>query len=106
MGARHGRDSTHSSSKARSGGRRPTAKDDGEPLSDGTTQIIERERRNLQRACALLDCLQIAVMYDDEEVIDAGDVAYVVRGLVSETVNAFDRVELRRATRQHPPEPA
>jgi hypothetical protein len=64
-----------------------------------------RERRNLQRACALLDCLRIAAMYDEEEEIDPGDVAYVVRGLVSETVNALDRVELRRAARQHPPEP-
>jgi hypothetical protein len=44
-------------------------------------------------------------MYDDEEVIDAGDVGYVVRGLVGETVNALDSVELRRAARQHPPEP-
>jgi hypothetical protein len=31
-------------------------------LSAGAAEIIERERRNLQRACALLDCLRIAVM--------------------------------------------
>ncbi len=71
----------------------------------GARPEIERERRNLQRACALLDCLRIAVMYDEEEGIDAGDVAYVVRGLVSSAVNALDRVELRRAAREHPPEP-
>lgn len=105
MGARHGRDSTHSSSKARSGGRRPTRKDDSEPLSDGATEIIERERRNLQRACALLDCLRLAAMYDYEEETEPGDVAYVVRGLVSSAVDALDCVELRRASRQHPPEP-
>lgn len=69
------------------------------------SEIIERERRNLQRACALLDCLRVAVMYDYEKEIDPGDVAYVVRGLVRETVNALDRVELRRVARQHPPEP-
>jgi hypothetical protein len=68
-------------------------------------EIIERERRNLQRACALLDCLRIAAMYDNEKDIDPGDVAYVVRGLVSSAMNALDRVELRRAARQHPPEP-
>jgi len=80
-------------------------KDDRESLSDGATEIIERERRNLQRACALLDCLRVAAMYDDEEGIEPGDVAYVVRGLVNDALNALDRVELRRAARQHPPEP-
>lgn len=70
-----------------------------------TSLIIERERRNLQRAYALLDCLRVAVMYDEEQEIDAGDVAYVVRGLVSDGVNALDCVELRRAARQHSPEP-
>jgi hypothetical protein len=105
MGARHGRDSTHSQRRARSGGRRGTRKDDGGLLSDGAAEIIERERRSLQRACALLDCLRLAAMYGDEEEIEPGDVAYVVRGLVSSVVNALDCVELRRAARQHPPEP-
>lgn len=105
MGARHGRDSTHSPKRTRSSGRRGTRKDDGEPLSDRAAEIIERERRNLQRACALLDCLRVAAMYDYEEGIEPGDVAYVVRGLVSSAVNALDRVELRRAAREHPPEP-
>lgn len=101
MGARPEQDSTQPQERASSGGRGGTTKDDGDVVS----KIIERERRNLQRACALLDCLQIAVMYDDEEVIDAGDVAYVVRGLVSDSVNALDCVELRRAARQQPSEP-
>ena len=85
MGARPEQDSTQSRKCASSGGRGATTKDDG--------------------ACALLDCLRVAVMYDDEEEIDAGDVAYVVRGLASDSVNALDCVELRRAARQHPPEP-
>jgi hypothetical protein len=102
MGARPEQDSTQSRERASSGGRGETTKDDGE---QSVSEIIERERRNLQRACALLDCLRIAAMYDYEEEIDPGDVAYVVRGLVSTAVNALDRVELRKAARQHPPEP-
>ena len=102
MGARPGQDCTQSQKRASSGGRGETTKDDGE---QSVSEIIERERRNLQRACALLDCLRIASMYDEEEEVDPGDVAYVVRGLVSETVNALDRVELQQAARQHPPEP-
>lgn len=105
MAARHGRDSTHSQGRARSGGRRGTRTDDGGLLSDGAAETIERERRNLQRACALLDCLRVAAMYDHEEEIEPGDVAHVVRGLVSSAVNALDCVELRKAARQHPPEP-
>jgi hypothetical protein len=102
MGARPEQDSTQSQERASSGGGSGTTKDDRERR---VSEIIERERRNLQRACALLDCLRIASMYDYEEEIDPGDVAYVVRGLVSESVNALDCVELRRAARQHPPEP-
>jgi hypothetical protein len=105
MGARHGRDSTHSQRRARGRGRRETKKDDGGLLSDGAEEIIERERRSLQRACALLDCLRVAAMYDYEEGIEPGDVAYVVRGLVSSAVDALDCVELRKAAREHPPEP-
>jgi hypothetical protein len=102
MGARPEQDFTQSRKRPSSSGRGETTKDDGE---QSVSEIIERERRSLQCACALLDCLRIAAMYDDEEVIDAGDVAYVVRRLVSSAVNALDRVELRRAARQHPPEP-
>lgn len=105
MGARHGRDSTHSPRRARSSGRRGTRKDDGALLSDEAAEIIERERRNLQRACALLDCLRVASMYDHKEEIEPGDVAHVVSGLVGSAVNALDCVELRRAAREHPPEP-
>lgn len=44
------------------------------------------------------------VIYVHEEEIDRGDVAYVLGGLASDTVNALDRVGLRRAAR-HPSEP-
>jgi hypothetical protein len=74
-------------------------------LHDAAAEIIERERRNLQRACALLDCLCIASTYDYEEEVQPGDVAYVVSGLVMGAANALDCVELRKVTRQHPPEP-
>ena len=105
MGARHGRDSTHSKRRPRGAGRKGTRKDDGGPLSDGAVEIIERERRNLQRAAALLDCLRVAAMYACGQEIEPGDVAYVVWGLVSSAVNALDCVELQKAAREHPPEP-
>jgi hypothetical protein len=75
MGARGERDSRHSQRRAGSSERRRTRKDDGGLLSDGAAETIERERRNLLRACALLDCLRIATMYDHEEEIESGDVA-------------------------------
>jgi hypothetical protein len=53
----------------------------------------------------LFDCLRVASMHDYKDEIDSGDVAYVVRGLVGDSVNALDCVELRKAARQHPPEP-
>ena len=47
-------------------------KDNCKPLSDEAAEIIERARRNLQRACALLDCLRVAAMYGDQEEIEPG----------------------------------
>ena len=63
MGARPERDFTHSQRRARSNGRRGMTKDDGEH-GVMRTRSSKRERRNLQRACALLDCLRVAAMYD------------------------------------------
>ena len=92
-------------------------KDDGESSRDGVAAvevsdvvqavlgIIERECTNLYRACALLDCLRVAAMYDYEEELEPGDVAYVVRGLVSDVLHALDRVALQKAAHQSPPEP-
>lgn len=69
MGARPEQDFTQSRKRASSSGRGETTKNDGE---QGVREIIERERRNLQRACALLDCLRVAAMYDHEEEIEPG----------------------------------
>lgn len=38
---------------------------------DVVSQVTERERRELQRA-PLLDCLRVAVTYDQEEEINPG----------------------------------
>jgi hypothetical protein len=114
MGARHGRDSTHSRKRTRSSGRRRMTKDDGGSSRAGdkpeamqaVLAIINRECMNLYRACALLDCLRVAAMHDGyEKEVETGDVAYVARGLVSDVLNALDRVELQKAARQRPPEP-
>lgn len=121
MGARVRRNFTRAEKAAASKVRRGTTRDDAEPpsvaaadpvddlaageLHAAIAEVIERERRNLQRACALLDCLRIASMYDFEEEVQAGDVAYVVAGLVIGAANALDSEELRKAASQHPPEP-
>jgi hypothetical protein len=114
MGARHGRDSTHSRKRTRSSGRRRMTKDDGGSSRAGeqpeamqaVLAIINRECMNLYRACALLDCLRVAAMHHGyEKEVEAGDVAYVARGLVSDVLNALDRVELQKAARERPPEP-
>jgi hypothetical protein len=109
--AKQRRNSTRAKRLASSSRRSGTPKD-VERLGDRTlcvqcpvVEIIERERRNLQRARALLDCLRIAAMYDYEEEVEPWDVAYVVSGLVNGAVNALDLVELQKAARQHPPEP-
>ena len=68
-------------------------------------EVIERERRNLQRASAVLASLTVAVMYEEEEMA-AGDVAYVARGLIDQATDALDVVELERAAkRQQPKQP-
>jgi hypothetical protein len=110
--AKQRRNSTRADKRASSDGCEGTRKDDVEPLGReatdvhaAVTEIMERERRNLQRACALLDCLRIASMYDYGEEVEAEDVAYVVSGLVSDTVNALDGVALRKAVRRHPSKP-
>jgi hypothetical protein len=68
-------------------------------------EVIERERRNLQRASAVLASLTIAAMYEEEEIA-AGDVAYVARQLIDQATEALDIVELERAAqRQQPRQP-
>jgi hypothetical protein len=67
--------------------------------------VIERERRNLQRASAVLASLSVAAGRDERD-FDAGDVADVARQLIDGATDSLDRVELDRASKreqQHPP---
>jgi hypothetical protein len=57
--------------------------------------VIERERRNLQRASAVLAALSVAVELE-EQGIDAGDVADVARQLLDGVTDALDLVQLRK----------
>ena len=65
--------------------------------------VIDRERRNLQRASAVLASLTVAYMYEQEQ-IDAGDIAYVARRLIDGVTDALDRVVLGRAVERHQPQ--
>jgi hypothetical protein len=64
-------------------------------------EVIERERRNLQKASAVLASLSVAAGIDGQEV-DACDVADVARQLIDGVTDALDRVQLRRAAEQTP----
>lgn len=57
--------------------------------------VIERERRNLQRASAVLASLRVSLEYLTDQ-IDAGDIADVARELIDGATEALDRVELGR----------
>ena len=61
--------------------------------------VIERERRNLQRASAVLASLTVSLEYLKDQ-IDAGDIADVARELIDGATEALDRVELERAARK------
>ena len=58
--------------------------------------VIERERRNLQKASAVLASLTVSLEYLKDQ-IDAGDIADVARELIDGATEALDRVELERA---------
>lgn len=60
----------------------------------GLRSKIESERRRLQRACAVLTCLQCAC--DEEIEVDAGDVAHVARELVLAALQGLDTAMLYR----------
>ena len=62
--------------------------------------VIERERRNLHRASAVLASLSVSLEYLKDQ-IDAGDIADVARELVDDVMEALDRVELGRARNLH-----
>jgi len=61
--------------------------------------VIERERRNLQRATAVLASLTVSLEQLKDQ-IDAGDIADVARELIDGATEALDRVELERAARK------
>jgi hypothetical protein len=61
-------------------------------------RVIERERRRLQQASAVLSCLKIAALYQEwHEEIDAGDVAMVVQSLIAKAINHLDLIRLARS---------
>lgn len=84
-------------------GRAGTKKD---VLGPDVIELIERERRNLRRASAVLASLTVSLEYLRDQ-IDAGDIADVARELIDGATEALDRVELERAAsksqRHRPP---
>ncbi|HKU28244.1 MAG TPA: hypothetical protein VJQ54_22445 [Candidatus Sulfotelmatobacter sp.] len=61
--------------------------------------VVERERRNLQKASAVLASLTVSLEYLKDQ-IDAGDIADVARELIDGATEALDRVELGRARKR------
>ena len=102
MGTKRTRNSKRQGQRA-SNNRRPRMKKDvfGRSILD----VIERERRNLQKVSAVLASLSVAVGRDERD-IDAGDVADVAKELIDGVTDALDSVELRKAAIKHqPPQP-
>jgi hypothetical protein len=103
MGTKRRRESKRREEGAGKSGRRGTKKD---VLGLDVIDVIERERRNLRRASAVLAALSVSLEWLKDQ-IDAGDIADVARELIDGATEALDRVELRRATKgqqaQQPP---
>lgn len=100
MGAKRRRNSKRQGQGASNNRRVRTKKDVFERT---VMDAIERERRNLQRASAVLASLSVAVGRDDRE-IDVGDVADVAKELIDGVTDALDSVVLRKATIEHQPQ--
>ena len=97
MGTKRRRNSKRQEEGA-SNNRRPRMKKDaGE---QAVFEVIERERRNLQRASAVLASLVVSLEYLKDQ-IDAGDIADVARELIDGAMEALDRVELGRVRSLH-----
>ena len=92
MGTKRRRDSRRREEGGGKSGRSRTKKD---VFERAVMDVIERERRNLQRASAVLASLSVAVGRDERD-IDAGEVADVARQLIDGVTDALDRVQLRR----------
>ena len=97
MGTKRTRNSKRQEEGA-SNNRRPRTKKD--VLGLDVIELIERERRNLRRASAVLASLTVSLEYLKDQ-IDAGDIADVARELVDGVMEALDRVELGRARNLH-----
>jgi hypothetical protein len=67
-------------------------------LSPRVARAIDRERGRLGRAAAVLRCLLVASMYDDE--IDVTEVAEAACRLVNKAIDRLDIVELCRIAKK------
>jgi hypothetical protein len=100
MGTKRRKDSRRREEGGGKNGRRRTQKD---VFGLDLIEMIERERRNLRRASAVLASLSVSLEYLKDQV-DAGDIADVARELIDGVTEALDRVELGKvATRAHRP---
>jgi len=100
MGTKRTRNSKRQEEGA-SNNRRPRMTKDA--FGRSVLDVIERERRNLQRASAVLASLTVSLEYLKDQ-IDAGDIADVARELIDGATEALDRVELNRASRKSQPQ--
>ena len=96
MGTKRRRNSKRQEEGASNNRRSRTKKD---VVERSVLDVIERERRNLQRASAVLASLTVSLEYLKDQ-IDAGDIADVARELIDGATEALDRVELERAARK------
>lgn len=96
MGTKRRRESKRREEGKGKSGRRGTKEDVPE---QAVFESIERERRNLQRASAVLMSLTVSLECLKDQ-IDAGDIADVARELIDGAVEALDRVELGRAAKR------
>ena len=96
MGTKRRRNSRRQEEGASNNRRSRTKKD---VVERTVLDVIERERRNLQRASAVLASLTVSLEYLKDQ-IDAGDIADVARELIDGATEALDRVELERAARK------
>jgi hypothetical protein len=102
MGTKRTRNSKRDGQRASNNRRPRTTKDARE---QAMFEVIERERRNLQRASAVLASLSVASGRDERD-IDAGDVADVAKHVIDAVTDALDRLELGRAAqRARQPQP-
>ena len=96
MGTKRTRNSKRQEEGASNNRRSRTKKD---VVERTVLDVIERERRNLQRASAVLASLTVSLEHLKDQ-IDAGDIADVARELIDGATEALDRVELERAARK------